>query len=369
VSHRRLRVLHILHALRPSGAEVMLAVAAPLFAEEGVDGEILSTGSERGPFAETLASAGFRIHHIPFAKSPAFFLKLWRLARTGCYDVVHIHTEQATFWVGITLLAARVPVILKSIHSAFAFSGGLRIRRKVQRHILAWLGVRQVSVSRSVQDCERSHFGLETEVVNNWFDAARFWEPSAAERREARRALAVPDDEVVLISVGNCSEFKNHGEFLRALALLPAGGRPLYLHVGEEERGTPERELARTLGVAERVRFLGSQDDVRSALHAADGFVMPSLREGLGISVLEAMATGLPAILTDVYGLRDFRPLFPGVLYAEPTAESLSRAVLAFVDQTVDARRLAARDHSSIVRKEYDARSGVTAYLRIYRGQ
>jgi glycosyltransferase involved in cell wall biosynthesis len=368
VNPRALRVLHVLGELRPSGAETMLEVAAPLFAQAGVTGEILSIGSEPGPFARRLAKAGYRIHHVPFHKSPAFFRRIFRLLRTG-YDVVHLHVERAPFWISLTAMAAGVPTILKTIHNCFAFTGNLRLRRKVQRHLMARFGVRQVAVSPSVRDTERSHFGLETEIIGNWFDAARFEPPGEAERQAARRALVCADGDVVMVSVANCNDFKNHGELLRALALLPPGKRPLWLHVGAEEGGRPEWELARTLGVADRVRFVGSLDDVRTALHAADAFVMPSLREGLPISALEAMATGLPAILTDVPGLRDLRPLFPGVIWAEPSARPLAEALLAFVSLDPESRRHLSRDHSAIVRRAYDARAGVESYVRIYRSR
>jgi glycosyltransferase involved in cell wall biosynthesis len=363
----KLRVLHILGALRPSGAEMMLEVAAPLFAQAGVAGEILSIGSERGPFERRLAEAGYRIHHVPFAKSPTFFLRLFKELRRG-YDVVHIHVERGPFWISLTAMAAGIPTILKSIHNCFAFTGNLRLRRKVQRHLMARFGVRQVAVSPSVRDTERSHFGLETEIIDNWFDATRFEPPGEAQRQAARRALDCADADVVMVSVANCNDFKNHGELLRALARLPPGKRPLWLHVGAEEEGRPERELARTLGVDDRVRFLGPIDDVRTALHAADAFVMPSLREGLPISVLEAMATGLPGILADSPGLRDLRPLFPGVVWAEPSAGPLAAALLEFVSLDPEARRRLSRNHPAIVRREYDMQAGVDSYMRIYRG-
>jgi glycosyltransferase involved in cell wall biosynthesis len=368
VSPAPLRVLHLLGELRPSGAETMLAVAAPAFAAHGVETEILSTGEVPGPYAERLAAAGYRIHHLPFARSPVFFSRLWLLLRRLRPDALHVHTERATFWVGLTALAARVPVILKSVHNNFAFAGNLRIRRMIQRRLLARLGVRQIAVGRSVQATERRHFGLETELIDNWFDAERFRPPGEEERQQARRAQGIEPGEVALVSVGNCNGFKNHGALLRALALLPEGRRPLYLHVGAEEDGLPERALAESLGLGDRVRFLGSLPDVRAVLHAADGFVMPSTREGLSISALEALATGLPAILTDVDGLRELGALFAGVRLAAPSAAPLAVALEAFLSEVPEARRLAARDFPAVARRVFNLQAGVDAYVRVYRG-
>jgi glycosyltransferase involved in cell wall biosynthesis len=364
---RPIRVLHVLAELKPSGAEVMLVVAAPHFAREGVTCEIVATGAERGPFAGKLEGAGYAVHHLPFSKTPGFFLGLWRLMRRG-YDAVHVHTERAAFWIGLTTLGAGIPVVVRSIHNAYDFTGNLRLRRKAQRHVMSWLRMRHVAVGPSVRETERLHYGLEAPVINNWFDAERFRPADEAARREARRALAVDEGEAVLVSVANCNAFKNHPALIRALALLPKARRPLWLHVGAEEAGHPERDLARALGVADRIRFLGSRDDVGRLLHAADAFVMPSTQEGLPISALEAMASGLPAILTDVNGLRDLRPTFPGLLFAEPTPASLAEALLAFTEQDAAGWREAAAGYPAIVRREYGVEAGVAAYVRLYRG-
>ncbi|MCM2333069.1 MAG: glycosyltransferase [Anaeromyxobacteraceae bacterium] len=363
-----LRVLHLLGELRPSGAETMLVVAAPVFKSHQVTSEILSTGEAPGPYAERMAAAGYRIQHLRFAKSPAFFLALWRLLRRGRYDALHVHTERAAFWISLTGILARVPVILKSIHNNFAFSGNLRARRMVQRHLMAWWGVRQVAVGRSVQETERRRYRLETVLVNNWFDEERFRPPEGAEREAARRSLGLADGEVALASVGNCNEFKNHGELLRALALLPPGRRPVYLHVGAEEPGLPERALAERLGLGDRVRFLGSLSDVRPVLHAADGFVMPSLREGLSISALEALATGLPAILSDVDGLRELGEVFAGVRLPAPRADALAAALEAFLEEGAEARWRTARGYPEAARLTFGVRTGAGGYVRIYRG-
>ena len=367
-ARRPLRVLHVLAELKPSGAEVMLAVAAPWFAREGVACEIVATGAAPGPFAARLEAAGYPVHHLPFSKAPGHFLALWRLLRRG-YDAVHVHTERAAFWYGLTVRGAGIPVVVRSIHNAYAFTGNLRLRRLVQRRLMAWTGVAQVAVGPSVRETERCTYGLETPVINNWFDAERFRPPGDGARAEARRALGIDAGERVLVSVANCNAFKNHPALIRALTLLPAERRPLWLHVGGEEPGHPERALAGELGVAGRIRFLGPRDDVPRLLHAADAFVMPSTQEGLPISALEAMAAGLPAVLTDVSGLRDLRPHFPAVVYAEPAPAPLAEALEAFLRRDPAAWRAEAAAHPAIVRREYGVEAGVAAYVRLYRGE
>jgi glycosyltransferase involved in cell wall biosynthesis len=365
----RLRVLHVLGELKPSGAETMFCIAAPLFAAEGVEAEIVSTGAQLGSYAPQLSAAGYVVHHIPFSKTPGFFIALFRLMRSGRYDVFHLHTERANFWIGLVALAQRPRRVLQTIHSSFAFRGNLRLRRKLQRRILRRLGVVPVSISRSVQKTEQDHFGLKTRLVPNWYDSDRFAPPTDSIRRQARDALGVDAEETVIVTVGNCSPIKNHAALLHALGQLPAQARPLYLHVGMEETDRPERRLAQELGIADRVRFLGPLRDVRPALYAADIFVMPSLIEGFGVAAVEALATGLPAVFSDVPGLRDFRADYEGLCYAKPDADSLRCALESLLAESHEQRRARAQHYPETSGRLYGTTQGVAGYMEIYRGR
>lgn len=347
----------------------MFCIAAPMFAAEGVEAEIVATGAELGIYAPQLAQAGYKLHHIPFSKSPGFFIKLYRLMRAGRYDVFHLHTERANFWIGLVALAQRPRRVLQTIHTSFAFRGNLRLRRKVQRRILQALGLVHVSISPSVQKTEIIHYGLKTHLVPNWYNSDRFLAPTESERQQARDAFGLALGESVIVTVGNCSKIKNHAALLEALAQLPKESRPLYLHVGIEEPDRPEQKLAQRLGIADRVRFLGALPDVRPALYAADIFVMPSFFEGFGIAAVEALATGLPAIFTDVAGLRDFRSEYEGLCYTEPGASSLHTALTGLLAEASDQRRARALNYPTISRRLYGIARGVSGYLEIYRGR
>ena len=363
----RIRVLHVLAELHPSGAESMLLSARPVFLEQGVEGEILSTGTKVGPFAAQLAAAGYRVHHLPFAKTPGFFLRVYELVDEGRYDVVHLHTERANFWFGLIALAGRPKLVVRAVHNAFPFTGGLRVRRKAQRRLLSRLGVVHVAGGTDVQEVELAHFGLRTRLIPNWYDSGRFGAPSECERRAARESLGLPADETVLVSIGNCSQIKNHAALIEALARLPRRNLPLYLHVGTEEAGRPEHALAERLGVSSRIRFLGPVDDLRPIYFASDIFVMPSLREGRSIAALEALATSLPALLADVEGLRDLRDLYPALSYAQTSAGSIAEALTELLSENPEARRSRAADYPTISRDHFGVEAGVAAYTRIYR--
>lgn len=359
-------VLHVLGELRHSGAETMLCAAGPLFAERGVEGDILSTGDQVGSLAPKLATAGYRIHHAPFARTPRYFVRVGRLMRAGRYDIIHLHTERANFWFGLVALAARPRRVLRTIHNVFSFDGALRRRRGAQRRILHRLGVTHVACSASVQRNEGSRFGLETVLAPNWYDSRRFHVASDEQRSDAKRGIGVSAAQRVLVSVGNCSDVKNHAALIAALGRLAHVDGVVYLHAGAEQPGQPERSLAHSLGIDERVRFLGSVDDMPALFAASDVFVMPSLYEGFPIAVLEALGSGVPAVISDVPGLSDFRQEYPDLVFAEPTADALVRALESMLGASDVDTRARSAEYAEVTRKSYGLEAGVERYVRLY---
>ncbi len=365
---KRLRVLHILGELKPSGAECMLKVAANSFDVLGIDNEILSTGSDRvGSYAPTMRAVGYVIHHIPFSKSLKFFLDFYRLVRSRRYDVVHIHSERANFWFGLVASIARVRRIVSTVHGTFAFHGWLRFRRMIFRRLQDKWGIVRVAIGRSVHDTEWKHFGSTTRIIPNWFESRRFFPTTHQQRETARTYYSLAKDEFVIVSVGNCSKIKNHSAIIQALAMLPNDFRVTYLHVGVEEAICSERELARTLGFESKVRFLGQLEDPLPVLQAADAYIMPSLSEGISIAALEAFAVGLPAILSAVSGLRDFGDYFSGIRYSEPTAASIAQAILDLGRLDACHRRNLAHEYGNVARAEFGIDIGVGLYAQLYR--
>ena len=328
-----MRVLHVMASLAPSGAERMLEVVGPLAAADGVRSTILSTGEDGiGPFAPRLAAAGYALHHIPFSRDAAF---LWRLAgwlRRERFDVVHIHCERASFWIAAASWAADTRRIVRTFHAIFAFQGVLRWRRALQRTAIRRLfGVTGTAHSASVIANEARLFANSVRFVPAWIDPA-FRPPTAGEREQARRQFGLAPDTVALVCVGSCMAVKNHTSLIEAVARLVGLGHDLLLlHAGTGPLETAEKEAAAALGITDRVRFLGPVDDVRGLLQAADLFAMPSLREGLGVAALEALACGLPALFTETDGLRDMRELAPVArwtgLDAGPIAAGLAELI------------------------------------------
>ena len=351
-----LKVLHVLDVLRPSGAETCLRVAGSMWGAEGISCDVLATGDELGPYAVQLREAGYRTGHLPLDDMRRFLRSFPRLVRSEGYDVVHIHVERANFHIALLSMWAGARVV-QHVHNVFDFEGALRLERTVQRRIARALGVPFLGVSQDVVDNERTRYGIEAEVFLNWADIDRYRPPSDRQRAAARQALGLDEDAFVLASVANCHDFKNHDVVVRALARLPRD--VVWLHVGAGSLLAQEQELAQQVGVWDRIQFLGQRDPLPS-LHAADAFVMNSLYEGQGISAIEALAAGLPAVLSDVDGLRNLKGMDVPAVWCGTDVDTL-------VDAIEEIRTRPPQGTTDIMLKSFSPHERVPALAARYR--
>lgn len=386
-----MRVLHILNEIRPSGAEVMLALAAPFWIGEGCELAAIATGNSPGEFADYLGTRGFVIGHCTSKGClDGSFQKLIAAIKRHNPDVVHVHTENNSAVMVTSIAAAGFPV-LRTIHNSFPYAGGLRIRKICERFVERRSAFCQISISKSVFDNELHRLKNRTELCWNWFNDAHFRPPTPEERCKARNDLGLRDDEVVLVSVGNGNDVKNYPSIIEALALLRkrdaikgrvsgtgssssdslscssvAAHIPLtYLMVGNEHPHKIERETAARLGVSESVRFCGPRTDIRKYLWAADIFVMPSRYEGFGLSAVEAMATGMRCIFSDCPGLRDFRSFPVEVTWCGTAPESISQSICGELRK--DTFRIPNEKSAQIARNEFGVVRRSNEYLRLWR--
>lgn len=123
-------------------------------------------------------------------------------------------------------------------------------------------------------------------------------------QQELRKELGVSLDTVLLLSVGELNENKNHSVVIKALAELK-DNKIHYCIAGIGELADDLRILAKKLGVEEQLHLLGYRNDIPELLQKVDIYLLPSFREGLNVSLMEAMASGLPCICSDIRGNRD----------------------------------------------------------------
>lgn len=125
--------------------------------------------------------------------------------------------------------------------------------------------------------------------------------------KETRESFGIPQDSIWIISVGELNRNKNHEIIIRALKKLEIENKNIFYTIaGDGELKEYLEEMIRKLGLENKIKLLGHQDDVKKLLDAADIFCFPSIREGLGLAAVEAMACGLPLITSNVQGINDY---------------------------------------------------------------
>ncbi len=270
--------------------------------------------SADGALLEEVRAEGLRVEALPLARSlspRAQWTALWamvRLLRREKPDLVHAHMPISGFIARLAARIAGVPRVAYTCHG-FLFNQPGPWSRRALGLAMEWLGGRLTDVTLTVsteeaRDARRLWIARDAVAVGNGRDPERF-RPEPVARARMRAELGVAADAVVVVIVSRLVRHKGYPELLAAMRDVP--GAELWV-VGErllsDHGADMEAEFARA-GLGERVRRLGYRSDVPDVLAAADVFTLPSHFEGLPMSVIEAMLTGLPVVATDIRGPRE----------------------------------------------------------------
>ena len=289
-------------------------------------------------------------------------LHLIRVLRREQSSVFHAHL---CGWPRCTLgllaaILARVPAIVATQH----FFRGKPSRRLILREQLIFLGVhRYIAVSHEMARTLRQTFRFtahKVQVVHNGIVPEPFSGPrhisNETHPAPARRAATV-------LTLARLIKNKGLSYLISAAALIPEA---VFVIAGEgPDRGLFEAEAA-ALGVANRVRFLGQRDDIPDLLADCDLFILPSLHEGLPISVLEAMAACKPVIATAIGGIPEVVvDGQTGLLVPPGDPAALAKAIRSVLADPTLARSLATTGRARLL-KEFSAEVMVQRTTQIY---
>jgi glycosyltransferase involved in cell wall biosynthesis len=334
--------------------------------------------SAPGPWVQRLEADGVR--HIALRASTRgrdlsadlrAAVELWRVLRRERFDVLHTHNPKPGIYGRIVGRLAGVPVVVNTNHGLY-FGQGRPLLRTV---VLALEGLAaRFSDAELVQNPEdlellvrwRLNPRRRTRLLGNGVDLARFRPGTPAERAAARAELGVDDDQLVVGMVGRMVAEKGYPELFEAASRLP--DRYAVVCIGPDDPDKADAlpgaavEAARAAGV----RFLGLRDDVDRLYWGLDLFVLPSHREGFPRAAMEAAATGLPVIATDVRGCRQVvAHNVTGLLVPVRSPDRLARAITALGED--DDRRLAmGRAGAERALDDFDERRVVERVLETY---
>ncbi len=303
----KIRVLQIVEDLKVGGLERVIAsiVSSLNRSKFKIETWCLAKG---GSVAEELMDSGFKVRILGLKSyhQPTNIIRLARLLRRGKFHIVHTHGYFASTFGRIGVLFGERPVILTHVHSTY--------HEYAKRHLfiekfLAGYTDKIICVSKAVQDFIIYNEGIPKEktcvIYNGSCMSDSTDNPLSDKNHEAIPNLGGKD--VVITSVASLTENKGHRILLDACGKLIAEGKNIRLMiVGDGPQRLKLIEHAKVLGISSKVIFTGQQKNVGPLLKISDIFVLNSIRrEGLGLAVIEAMASGLPVVGSSIGGLQE----------------------------------------------------------------
>jgi glycosyltransferase involved in cell wall biosynthesis len=260
---------------------------------------------------------GCKVFQISTSRSPfsagnlRAIIQIKKIAKD--YDIIHCHTPLAGMAtrIGCRGLRKKGKKVIYTAHGFHFYSGcplkNWLIYFPIERLCSRWT---DTLITINQEDYERAKKVLKAkriEYVPGVGINTRRFRNASIDKAQKRIELGVPVNARMLLSVGELNENKNHQVVIKAISII--NDKDLhYVIAGEGKKENFLKSLAKSLGVQNNVHFLGFRRDVEELYKCADLYVLPSIREGLNVSIMEAMSSGLPCIASNIRGNTDMIP-------------------------------------------------------------
>ena len=296
--------------------------------------------------------------------NPFYVLKLARLMRG--YDIVHTHNSSPQLFVAMASLFSHTNLVSTEHNTS-----NRKRNWKWYRPIESWMYGRYdhvICISRIAEEKLRKYMGGDWLVkssnryktittINNGIDVNAIFKATPC-----KELLDLKESRKSILMVAGFRKQKNQDTIIRALTLLDKEKYEVWF-AGIGERMDEVRQLALSLGVNDRVRFLGLRTDIPNVLRAADVIVMSSHWEGLSLSNVEGMSAHKPFIASDVNGLKEVTKGY-GLLFPHEDAKALAEEINRLASDETYYNEIAERCYNRAL--EFDISNTVSGYADVY---
>ncbi|MFA5092643.1 MAG: glycosyltransferase family 4 protein [Candidatus Omnitrophota bacterium] len=325
-----MRILFIANHLNVGGITSYLLTLTSGLKEKGYDIYLASSGGE---WADKFSVLGIKHIYLPLktkqAVSPNIIFSFFRLKKEiKNLKIDLIHTHSRTTQVLGDLLSRTLGVVhIFTCHGFF--------KPKLSRRLFPCWGKGVIAISQEVKEHLINDLKLDAKkiaVINNGIDVKKFGD--AGTRNLVRKNLKIESNDFLVGIIARLSDVKGHLYLIQAMQkVMQSFSNVKLLIVGQ---GKMQDFLVRevdSLGIKSNVIFLAKADNTQDLLSAMDVFVMPSLQEGLGLALMEAMAGGLAVVGSAVGGIKTLiQDKANGLLVAATDVSGLVKAITQLLD-------------------------------------
>jgi glycosyltransferase involved in cell wall biosynthesis len=349
-------VLHLVEDLKRGGLETVIAEIAYGLNKEAFTVEVWAV-VRGGEVAEELRNNGVQVQicDIPNYYNPFNILKLACRLYKSRFSIIHTHGYFASTIGRIAAVIARIPVMVTHLHTIYY---GMSLRNRMIDRFLNVFSRKIICVSEAVRrSFVCAGFDMRKAVViYNGRDQARYILP----RKQSEKKI--------LITVASLNIYKGHTFLLKALPQVQKKIPETYLwFVGDGPLREQLKEEVEQSGLAPYVSFFGFRKDVPELLSAAALFVLPSLREGFPLAIVEASAAGLPVIATDVGGNPEgVMNGETGLLVSPGDSEALAAAIIHLLTNPEKIKTMSVKARQLFIEK-FDTKRMIEKIEGAYR--
>jgi glycosyltransferase involved in cell wall biosynthesis len=363
----KIRVVHIVPLLSPGGAERVAVHIARGLNRQRYEPVVISLSGRVGcDLDHMLEVAGIEVRYL--GKRPGFDYRLYRRVHSALKeyepDVIHTHLHVFRYTLPSMLLMKHISVV-HTVHNLAEREIEPRARL-IQRYALTH-GVKPIAVAEEVATSLKRLYGIRNcQVISNCIPTGVYANPQIP-RKEWRAKAGFKDTDVLFVCVARFAPQKNHALLLKAFAEGPASDPRAHLVlVGEGDLRAGLEEQAMKLELAGKAHFLGLRSDIPEVLGAMDVFVLSSDYEGNPLSVLEAMASGLPIVSTAAGGVPNLLENGKeGFLVPPGDLQGLAKSMNSLLKYRAGRESMGAAA-ASHARENFDVSHLVRSYEQVY---
>lgn len=321
-----MKIIHIADSMEVGGAEKMISLLCRWQRQQGYEASVHCL-YEMGSLGKTLRKDGFDVVVHNASKTGGRSADLYRAIKQRAPDVVHCHNAATAILGALPARMAGVQRVVVTRHGMVAPPYLLRQELKFAfaARWCDWI----------VAVCETARNNLMAAPFSAREKIVRIY--NAALAPECDKTSSPPKSGFTLLHIGRLNPVKDQETLLRGFALARSRVRDLRLWIVGGGKLRPKLEnLARESELAGSVTFFGEQEDVAPFIRAADLFILSSVSEGIPLSLLEALAAGVPSVVTNVGGMPEVAALSPATITVPPSTPAALAVAIEKMAQSRD---------------------------------